>query len=198
MTFMDFRKTYFGLNILAKGEKKVANEIAALLQNQGIPYAIDTKRGLDHGAWVVLSMLYPNAEIPVISMSISPSLSPQEQYQIGKSLSELRSKDILIIASGGTVHNLRAVRFQDDGNIDEWAYDFDDWLANHLKQWDLDSLFNYSSLAPNVQLAVPPNGNEHFIPIFYAMGAADDSRKAKLVHRSYRYGNLSHSIWQFG
>jgi 4,5-DOPA dioxygenase extradiol len=196
--FYGFPEELFRIEYPAKGEKNVANEIETLLQNSGIPYAVDTDRGLDHGAWVVLSMLYPNAEIPVISMSVSPSLSPQEQYQIGKSLSELRSKDILILASGGTVHNLRAVRFEDDGNIDQWASDFDDWLANYLYQWDLDSLFNYSSLAPNVHLAVPPNGVEHFIPIFYAMGAADDSRKAKLVHRSYRYGNLSHSIWQFG
>jgi 4,5-DOPA dioxygenase extradiol len=67
-----------------------------------------------------------------------------------------------------------------------------------LKAWDTEALFHYDSLAPSAQLAVPPYGSEHFIPIFYVMGAADDQKKATLLHRSYRYGSLSHSIWQFG
>jgi len=152
---------------------------------------------LDHGAWVVLRLLYPNADVPVIAMSVNPALTPEEQYKIGKSLAALRANDVLIIGSGGTVHNLRAVNFADNGQIDQWALEFDDWLAYHLHTWDTDSLFKYVSLAPNAQYAVPPYGNEHFVPIFYAMGAADDNKKAKLLHRSFRYGNLSHSVWQF-
>ncbi len=196
--FYGFPEELFRIEYPAKGDHKIARDIEDFLKKQGISYAFDTERGLDHGAWVVLKMLYPNAEIPVISMSVSPKLAPQEQYNIGKSLSELRDKDILIIASGGTVHNLGAVKFRDEGTVDQWALEFDQWLEKHMNQWDLASLFNYASSAPNGQLAVPPNGNEHFIPIFYAMGAADNSRTAKLLHRSYRYGNLSHSIWQFG
>jgi 4,5-DOPA dioxygenase extradiol len=144
-------------------------------------------------------MLYPSADIPVISMSVNPHLTPEEQYKIGESLSQLRRKDILIIASGGTVHNLRVLRMgSDDGAIDQWALDFDKWLERHVSNWDVESLFQYNSLAPAAELAVPPYGNEHFIPLFYAMGAADHDKSAKLLHRSYRYGNLSHSVWQFG
>lgn len=87
---------------------------------------------------------------------------------------------------------------ENDGAIDEWGLEFDDWLAQHLNNWDVDSLFQYNSLAPSANKAVPPNGKEHFIPIFYAMGAADDKRKAVLLHRTYRYRHLSHSVWQFG
>ena len=76
---------------------------------------METKRGLDHGAWVVLRLLYPNADIPVIAMSVNPKLTPAEQYKIGKSLAALRANDVLIIGSGGTVHNLRAVSWGDDG-----------------------------------------------------------------------------------
>jgi 4,5-DOPA dioxygenase extradiol len=144
-------------------------------------------------------MLYPEADIPVISMSVNPELPPQEQYKIGQSIAALREKNILIIGSGGTVHNLMAVRMGGaQGSVDGWALDFDRWLERHLADWDLPALLKYDSLAPAAEYAVPPYGNEHFIPLFYAMGAADNEHSAKLLHRSYRYGNLSHSVWQFG
>jgi 4,5-DOPA dioxygenase extradiol len=197
--FGGFPEDLYRIQYPANGDKDLTEEIKDLLGKQGIPFEVDTKRGLDHGAWVVLRMLYPNADIPVISMSVNQQLTPQQQYEIGKSLSALREKDILIIGSGGTVHNLRAVNWGKDGKENEqWAVDFDQWLENHLNNWDTESLFNYYSLAPNAEVAVPAYGKEHFIPLFYAMGAGDDIKQAKLLHRSYRYGNLSHSVWQFG
>jgi 4,5-DOPA dioxygenase extradiol len=197
--FGGFPEALYRIKYPAKGNESVTKEIEELFTKQGIPYGVDTKRGLDHGAWVVLKMLYPSVDIPVISMSVNPNLSPEEQYKIGKSLSQLRENNILVIASGGTVHNLRALKMMnDDGSIDQWALDFDTWLEKHVMDWDLESLFNYEEAAPGASIAVPPYGNEHFIPLFYAMGAADDEKTAKLLHRSYRYGNLSHSVWQFG
>jgi 4,5-DOPA dioxygenase extradiol len=195
--FGGFPPELYTIQYPARGNEELANEIGDLFTQNGIPFKHETTRGLDHGAWVVLRMLYPNADIPVISMSVDPNLTPEEQYKIGKSLSELREKDVLIIASGGTVHNLRAVNWADNGE-DSWAVEFDDWLAHNLQNWDLQSLYNYESVAPNAAIAVPPYGKEHFIPIFYAMGAADNNPKAILLHRSYRYGNLSHSVWQLG
>ncbi len=195
--FGEFPDELYQIRYPAKGDKQIAWEIEQLFIEHEIPFEIDTKRGLDHGAWVVLRLLYPNADIPVISMSVSPQLSPEEQYKIGKSLVSLKEKDILVIASGGTIHNLRALDWK-EGQINQWALEFDEWLENHLNQWNLDSLYQYDAIAPYANLAVPPQGNEHFIPIFYAMGVADDVQKAALLHRSYRYGNLSHSVWQFG
>jgi 4,5-DOPA dioxygenase extradiol len=182
----------------AQGNKHISQEIKDLFTEAGVPFEVESKRGLDHGAWVVLRLLFPNADVPVIAMSVNPNLLPEEQYKIGKALSTLRANDVLIIGSGGTVHNLRILKWADNGQIDQWALEFDDWLAHHLKNWDLESLFKYNSVAPNAEYAVPPYGNEHFVPLFYAMGAADDQQKATLLHRSYRYGNLSHSVWQFG
>ncbi len=197
--FGGFPEALYRIKYPAKGDHTVTKEIEELFTSQGISYDVDTGRGLDHGAWVVLRMIYPDAEIPVISMSVNPKLTPKEQYHIGKSLGELRKLDVLVVASGGTVHNLGLLNMRsDDGRIDQWALEFESWLEYHIENWDLDSLFNYKSLAPNAELAVPSYGNEHFIPIFYAMGAADDEKHAKLLHRSYRYGNLSHSVWQFG
>ncbi|WP_025728085.1 DODA-type extradiol aromatic ring-opening family dioxygenase [Heyndrickxia ginsengihumi] len=182
----------------AVGNKDIAKEIKDLFTSSAIPFAVERQRGLDHGAWVVLRLLYPNAKIPVISMSVNPQLNLEEHYKIGKALEQLRKHDILIIGSGGTVHNLRALNWADDGSVDQWAVEFDEWLAQTLQQWDLSSLYSYQSTAPSAELAVPPYGKEHFIPLIYAMGAADRVQKATLLHRSYRYGNLSHSVWKFG
>lgn len=197
--FGGFPNALYDIQYPAKGAGDVAKEIEKAFDQSRIRYEIDTSRGLDHGAWVVLRLLYPEADIPVVSMSVNPSISLEQQYRIGEALASLRKDDILIIGSGGTSHNLRAVNMiNDNGEIDEWALQFEEWLESHLTKWDLESLFNYSSLAPGAHLSVPPYGTEHFIPLFYAMGAADDVKKAALLHRSFRYGNLSHSVWQFG
>lgn len=197
--FGGFPRELYEIKYPAKGAKDITEEIINLFTNDKVPFEVNTSRGLDHGAWVVLRMLYPNADIPVVSMSVNAHLSPEEQYKIGRSLSSLRQQDVLIIGSGGTVHNLRAVGWDRDGKVnDQWAVDFDEWIERHLLSWDTKNLFNYYDLAPNAEFAVPRYGKEHFIPLFYAMGAADDVQKAALLHRSYRYGNLSHSVWQFG
>ncbi len=197
--FYGFPEEMYNIKYPAKGSPTIVKYIEEMFAANEIPFETETKRGLDHGAWVILKFLYPNGEIPVISMSVNPSVTPEEQYKIGQSLAELRRKDILIIGSGGTVHNLRALRrTETSGNVDPWALEFDNWLAMNLSNWDLNKLFKYDSLAPHADYAVPRYGNEHFIPIFYAMGAADHERTAKLIHRSFRYGNLSHSVWQFG
>ncbi|WP_066304748.1 class III extradiol ring-cleavage dioxygenase [Bacillus sp. FJAT-29814] len=196
--FGGFPQELYTIQYPAKGDHGVSQEIKDLFEANEVQYQVETGRGLDHGAWVVLRMLYPNADVPVIAMSVNPNLTPEEQYKIGKSLSALRANDILIIGSGGTSHNLRALNWADNGEVFPWALEFEDWLAHHLQTWDLDSLFKYDTLAPNAAYAVPPYGNEHFIPLFYAMGAADDVKKATLLHRSFRYGSLTHSVWQFG
>ncbi|WP_026691807.1 dioxygenase family protein [Peribacillus kribbensis] len=198
--FGGFPEELFRIQYPANGNEELAKSIQELFKRQDVSFDVDTERGLDHGAWVVLRLMYPDADIPVISMSVNPNLSPADQFKIGKALTALREQDVLIIASGGTVHNLRALNWAKDGTgeVDDWALHFDEWLAGNMEKWDIESLFHYDSLAPGAQFAVPPYGKEHFIPLFYAMGAADDERKAKLLHRSFRYGNLSHSVWQFG
>ncbi|MBU8906609.1 DODA-type extradiol aromatic ring-opening family dioxygenase [Desertibacillus haloalkaliphilus] len=197
--FGGFPQELFEMKYPAKGEPTLTKEIIDRFQQHGISYEVDPKRGLDHGAWVVLKLMYPEVDIPVISMSVNPHLDPRSQYEIGQSLAELREKDVLIVGSGGTVHNLGVVNMgQDDGVVDTWAVQFDQWLEEKLLKWDLDALFAYREQAPSAQMAVPSFGVEHFVPIFYAMGAASDEQKASLLHRSFRYRNLSHSVWRFG
>lgn len=192
--FGGFQDELYKMNYPAKSDRSLAELIQSLFAKQGVQSVLDEQRGLDHGAWAVLKLLYPDADIPVIALSVNRNLPNEEQYQIGKALAELREQDILIIGSGGTVHNLRKLNWQSEGN-EAWAEQFDDWLQSKLESWDTEALFRYRELAPFAQEAVPTN--EHFIPLLLAMGTGDSNRKATLLHRSYQYGNLSLSCWQF-
>lgn len=197
--FYGFPDELYRIVYPAKGAPELADDIMQRLGDAGIAIRPEEERGLDHGAWVVLKRLYPNADVPVVAMSVNPHLPPAEQYRIGKALSDLRKRDVLIIASGGTVHNLAAVDMQNHSDVPEaWALEFENWLEDAVTAWDVDRLFRFRTLAPHAERAVPFHGQEHFIPLFYAMGAADDERKAELLHRSFRYGTLSQSVWRFG
>jgi 4,5-DOPA dioxygenase extradiol len=192
--FSGFQDELYQVTYPAKGERSLGEQIQTLFMKHGIQSALNETRGLDHGAWSVLKLLYPDADIPVIALSVNRNLTNEQQYQIGKALSELKEQDVLIIGSGGTVHNLRRLNWQSQG-IDAWAESFDNWLQSKLEAWDLNALFDYRESAPYAQESVPTN--EHFIPLLLAMGAGDINRQAKLLHRSYQYGNLSLSCWQF-
>jgi 4,5-DOPA dioxygenase extradiol len=192
--FGGFQDELYKMTYPAKSDRSLSERVQSLFEKHGIQSVLNDRRGLDHGAWAVLKLLYPEADIPVVALSVNRYLSNEEQYQIGKALAELREQDILIIGSGGTVHNLRRLNWRSE-EVDEWAKQFDSWLQSKLESWDTEALFQYRELAPYAQEAVPTN--EHFIPLLLAMGTGDSSRQAKLLHRSYQYGNLSLSCWQF-
>ncbi|WP_028547168.1 DODA-type extradiol aromatic ring-opening family dioxygenase [Paenibacillus taiwanensis] len=192
--FGGFQRELYEFKYPAPGLPSLAAEIKELFEAAGIPASMDTARGLDHGAWVVLHLLYPKADIPVIALSVNRYLTNAEQYQIGKALAVLREQDILVVGSGGTVHNLRRINW-DATTHDEWALAFDQWLEEKLTSWDTAALFQYEKLAPHAEVAVPTP--EHFIPLLLAMGAGDEKRQATKLFRNYQYGNLSLSCWKF-
>lgn len=192
--FGGFQDELYQMTYPAQNDPSLVEQVQSLFTMQGIESSRNETRGLDHGAWAVLKLLYPEADIPVIALSVNRYLSNEQQYEIGKALAALREQDVLIIGSGGTVHNLRRLNWQTDG-IDPWAEQFDQWIESKLESWDTEALFQYRELAPHAQDAVPTS--EHFIPLLLAMGAGDANRNAKLLHRSYQYGNLSLSCWQF-
>lgn len=195
--FGGFPRALYDERYDAPGDPALAEEIAATLQRAGVAVTLDKERGLDHGAWVVLKLLFPAATVPVVEMSVDPGRAPDQLYNLGKALGALRERGILLMGSGGTVHNFSGMG-RDDGSVSPWALAFDEWLEGRLLEWDREALGHYRERAPHADQAVPIHGVEHFIPLFYAMGAADDTPTAKLLHRSYRYGSLSHSVWLFG
>lgn len=192
--FSGFQPELYRMTYPAPGDRAIGERVRALFEEHGVPAVFDDERGLDHGAWAVLKLVYPHADVPVVALSVNRYLTNEQQYEIGKALAALREQDVLIIGSGGTVHNLRRVNWGAAG-AEPWAVAFDDWLRRTVEAWDLDALFRYRERAPYGTDAVPTN--EHFIPLLLAMGAADGTRQAKLLHRTYQYGTLSLSCWQF-
>ncbi|TJY41814.1 dioxygenase [Cohnella pontilimi] len=196
--FGGFPEELYRIQYPAKGDKALSSEIGRLFTENGISYEMEKRRGLDHGSWTILRRMYPDADIPVIAMSVNPELSPAEQYRIGRALAPLREKDVLIIGSGVTVHNFGLFGVRDRAAVKALADGFENWLQEHLMKWDLDSLFRYETLAPYGTVAVPPQAKEHFVPIFYAMGAADAVRTTKALHQSLMMDMFTNTVYQFG
>lgn len=193
--FGGFPPALYEIKYPAPGSPELAQRVASMLQAQGIESQFDTKRGLDHGSWVVLSRLFPAADIPVVQVSVNPFLPPEAQYRIGEALRGLGGEDILVVGSGATVHNFRTMNPYAK-EPDAWAVAFDDWLVEKMRARDLETLFRYEELASNARIAVPRP--EHFVPLYIAFGSADPSAEVKEIHRSYEMGALSYLSLAFG
>lgn len=190
--FYGFPDELYAIRYPAKGSTQIAQLVKERFQKQGIPVQFNTTRGLDHGSWTLLSRIYPYAEIPVVQISVNPSLSPKEQFDIGQTIQSLGKEDILVIGSGVTVHNLRRLHWEQT-KPESWAVEFDDWIIEQTTKGDIDTLCNYENLAPHADLAVPTK--EHFVPLLITMGSG--TQKTKVIHRSYKYGTLSYLCFQF-
>ncbi|MDF2670484.1 MAG: dioxygenase extradiol-like protein [Paenibacillus sp.] len=194
--FGGFPPDLYSIKYKARGSKKLAAELADRFKHNGIENRLDETRGLDHGSWTMLHRMYPQADIPVVQLSVHPYLATSEQYRIGEALRGLDQEDILIIGSGVTVHNLRVLNWGDrHGTPERWATGFDDWLIDHIQSSDKEALFRYMELAPAAKQAVPTP--EHFVPLYIALGSGDPARKPEVIHRSYEFGTLSYLSMQF-
>lgn len=191
--FYGFPRDLYTKKYPAKGSMEFASRIKNLLHDKGFESKLDNIRGLDHGAWSVLYLMYPNVDIPVVQVSINPFLPMDKQYEIGKALKVLGEEDILVIGSGSTVHNLSTVDWEAE-EVEEWALEFDNWLIEKVENNNIEDLFNYRNLAKNSIKAVPRE--EHIVPMFIAMGSGN-KLKPKLLHHSYAYGTLSYICFEF-
>jgi 4,5-DOPA dioxygenase extradiol len=190
--FYGFPAELYAMNYPAVGSPEVALKVKRLLEASGIQSSLDNTRGIDHGTWDMLYIMYPKADIPVVQVSVNPFMPMEEQYSIGEALRSLGEEDILVIGSGSTVHNLRTVDW-DAKEPKTWAMEFDDWLIEKVESKQIDQLYSYQKLAPNVKLAVPRE--EHIVPLFIAMGSGQ-KKQPKLLHRSYAYGTLSYLCFE--
>jgi 4,5-DOPA dioxygenase extradiol len=168
--FWGFPEHYYRLTYPAPGSTELANLVEEHLGSVGLIVARDEARGLDHGAWVPLLAMYPEATIPVLQLSL-PSLDPIELYAAGHALAPLREAGVLIIGSGFFTHNLHALAYaaSPDGPVPSWSSEFDAWGAEVLAAGDFDALFDFEHRAPAARLAHPRT--EHFAPLFVALGA---------------------------
>lgn len=195
--FGGFPPELYAVKYNARGSKVLASELQERFGKQGIETRTDSTRGLDHGSWTLLKRIFPKADIPVVQVSVHPFLPPSEQYRIGQALQGLGEEDILVIGSGVTVHNLRALKWNQPrfAEPEQWAVQFDDWIVDNIEKRDLDTLFRYEELAPHARMAVPRE--EHFVPLYIALGAGSPDRQPKVIHRSYEFGTLSYLSFAF-
>ncbi len=192
--YYGFPDEMYQITYPAKGSTKVAEMLEKRFETFGIKTRREQKRGLDHGSWVALRHMYPKADIPVIQLSVHPFLLPKDQFQIGKALQGLGDEDILVIGSGTTVHNFNWF-FPDATEPKTEAVEFDNWLIEKIQKRDLDSLNNYVHLAPHARLAVPRP--EHFVPIFIAMGSANENKTPVVINQTYDFGAMSNLCIEF-
>ncbi|MDQ0477555.1 4,5-DOPA dioxygenase extradiol [Chryseobacterium sp. MDT2-18] len=195
--FYGFPKELFQVQYPAKGSPELAKETAALLAPTFV--GEDHNWGLDHGAWSVIRHLYPNADIPVIQLSIDYTKPPQFHFDLASQLQKLRKKGILIIGSGNIVHNLRLVDFR---NIDTVGYGYDWALEAREKtnNWILDgnfkNLIDYQKQGTFLQTAVPTP--DHFLPLIYSLGLKEKSEELSLFNDELIAGSLSMTSVRIG
>lgn len=167
--FGGFPDELFKVQYPAKGNPMIAKELNTL--NSQYPIALDHEWGLDHGCWTVIRHMYPNANIPVLQLSIDYTKDMNYHYQLGKAISILRSKGILFIGSGNMVHNLGRVawnRLNERNYGFDWAIEMNQLFKTKIKNADHQSLVNYKSLSKSALLAIPTA--EHYIPLLYILG----------------------------
>ena len=190
--FYGFPERYYQIRYDSPAAPDLAARVKSLMPASE-PVA-QRDRGLDHGAYVPLLLMYPKADVPVLQMSM-PDLEPEHLFEIGRRLAPLRDEGILIMGSGFMTHGLRFIDQYWDGRpgAPEWSQEFDRWAAETLEKGDLDTLFDFRNRAPGMPYAHPTV--EHFAPLFVALGAATDPGEApKFTIEGYWLGLAKRSF----
>lgn len=187
--FGGFPPELYDLRYPSPGDPKLAADVARRLEADGVKAAVDPRRGLDHGAWVPIRHAFPDADVPMVEVSLPVPRTPELIAQIGTALAPLRDKGVLLVGSGGLVHNLRRVHFENkQAPVDGWAAEFDRWVADRVKSLDAASLIDHRR-APHAAEAVPTS--EHFDPAFFVLGAVLPGDRLSTLYEGFHYGNLS-------
>ncbi|MCE9523675.1 MAG: dioxygenase [Alphaproteobacteria bacterium] len=190
--FYGFPPALYQLNYPAVPAREVAVRAAGLLRRAGIAARIDEIRGRDHGAWMPLILSWPHADVPVAQLSLIAGGDATAHFAMGRALKPLRDEGVLIVASGGATHNLRA---RPTTQPAAWATAFVGWLDRTLEARDDEGLRNWRAVAPYAEINHPTP--EHFEPIMVARGAAE-GEVATPLHVSYEFGSLSMNAYAFG
>jgi len=194
--FYGFPPELYRLRYPAPGAPKLAERAAGLLETSGLRTDIDPARGLDHGAWTSLFLMYPAADIPVTQLSIQSRLGPGHHVRLGEALRSLRDEGVLIFTSGGATHNLRELSYQRGNPVPQpWVVEFNEWLARAVLSQRTDDLVGYREKAPHAVRNHPTD--EHLIPLFVAVGAGGPDAAAQRLHSSISSGVISMDAYRF-
>lgn len=193
--FGGFPAALYELDYPAPGQPQLAAEAGQLLADAGFPVELDARRGLDHGAWVPLRHLLPQAQLPVFQVSMPHALDPGGALKLGQALAPLRERGVMIVASGSMTHNL--YEFHPSVTTEAaYAREFTHWVRGTVQAGDVARLVAYRELAPHAERAHPTE--EHFLPLLVAMGARAEGELAQVIEGGIRYGMLSMESYGWG
>jgi 4,5-DOPA dioxygenase extradiol len=194
--FHGFPASLYRLRYPAPGAPALATSIAEHLRGAGFEVETDAARGLDHGAWVPLRFMFPEARVPVIQLSVQMPLGPRHHFELGRALAPLRSAGVLILGSGGATHNLRDFVGQaEDAPVKSYARLFDDWLAERIVAGDTEALLDYARRAPEARHNHPTP--DHLLPLFLPLGAGTPGRPGRVLYRGFSHGFLSLAAFEW-
>jgi 4,5-DOPA dioxygenase extradiol len=192
--FGGFPAALFAVQYPATGMPEMTQQVVDLLMASGLAARIDPQRPFDHGVWVPLSLMYPQADIPVVQVSLPSRMGPAMQTRVGKALSSLRGEQVLVIGSGSITHNLRELDWHaGPESVEPWAKAFRDWMIEKLAAGDEEALHDYRRLAPNAVRNHP--SDEHLLPLYFARGAGGEF---SIAHQGFTMGALGMDIYRFG
>jgi 4,5-DOPA dioxygenase extradiol len=190
-----FGPELFAMQYPAPGDPELAAEVAGVLRAAGLNAAVEPERGLDHGVWTPLMLMRPEADIPVVPVSIQPDEGVEGALRLGQALAPLREAGVLILCSGALTHNLGEVDWRAADSAAPFAAAFARWTAQRIAAGDLDSLRRYRTLAPEAVRNHPEE--EHLLPLYVALGAGGLGDPERL-HASFTYGALAMDAYRFG
>jgi len=191
--FGGFPRELFAVQYPAPGQPELAAEVAGLLTDAGLPARLDNTRPFDHGVWVPMKLMYPDADIPIVQVSLPSHMGPALQTRIGQVLRGLREQDILLVGSGSITHNLGELNWRAGPEVIEpWAKAFRDWMVDKLAANDDMALNDYRRQAPYAVRNHP--SDEHLLPLYFARGAGE---RMGIVHQGFTLGALGMDIYRF-
>ncbi|HRQ66308.1 MAG TPA: class III extradiol ring-cleavage dioxygenase [Xanthomonadaceae bacterium] len=195
--FAGFDPVLKTLRYAAPGDPELAQRMTQMLAAADIPAWLDFQRGFDHGVWVPLLRMYPDADIPVVPLSVDRSAGAEAHWRLGLALAPLRAEGVLVIGSGAITHNLGELAWNvPDAPPPEWARAFADWMVERLHAGDSESVLDWARRAPHARRNHPTE--EHLLPLFVAFGAAGPHARGRLLHRSWDRGALAMDVLAFG
>lgn len=192
--FGGFPKALFDVQYPAPGNPQLAKETTQLIQKANV--TLDHDWGLDHGTWSIVKHMYPHPTIPVLQLSIDYTQKPQFHYELGKDLSALRKKGVLIIGSGNIVHNLRILNWNQPETGFDWAIEMNDTFKKLIRDGNHVPLINYESLGQAARLSIPTP--EHYLPLLYTLGLQDKTDSVSLFNDKTLMGSISMTSVKIG
>ncbi|MBI3541865.1 MAG: 4,5-DOPA dioxygenase extradiol [Deltaproteobacteria bacterium] len=186
--FYGFPKELFDVRYPAPGSPETAELARASVPNPALQLD-DELWGLDHGTWAVLRHMYPEADVPVVQLSIYLAQPAEYHLELGRKLRALRDQGVLIVGSGNIVHNLRTMRWEEGAKPYDWAVEFDAWVKDKLVRRDYEALAREAMASEAGKLSIPTP--DHWYPLFYALGASDERDELRFTHESIDNGSIS-------